>query len=167
MFELKRISHEAIPGALAKAERYRLLNEPEEAESICLDILEIDHDNQQAVITLLLALSDQLHGDSADCFFQAEALLPRVQGDYERCYYHGLLWERRAYARLHQGGPGSYQIAYHWIRQAMDWYEHAAKQRPAGNDDALLRWNTCVRHIHRYHLEPEPEREFVPSLEDY
>ncbi len=33
-FELKTLSPEAVPRALAKAERYRLLNEPGEAESI-------------------------------------------------------------------------------------------------------------------------------------
>jgi hypothetical protein len=27
----------------------------------------------------------------------------------------------------------------------MSWYEKAEKLRPSGNDDALLRWNTCAR----------------------
>ena len=40
MFELERISIDAVPAALEKAERYRLLNEPLMAESICLDVLE-------------------------------------------------------------------------------------------------------------------------------
>jgi hypothetical protein len=34
-FDLKPISIASIPRALEKAERYRLLNEPEQAESIC------------------------------------------------------------------------------------------------------------------------------------
>src|SRR5205085_11166530 len=53
MADLKRLHKEAIPAALEKAERYRLLNEPGEAESICLDILAADAENQQAIITLL------------------------------------------------------------------------------------------------------------------
>ena len=60
MFALKPISHESVTGALAKAERYRLLNEPGEAESICCDILEIEPRNQPALISLLLALTDQI-----------------------------------------------------------------------------------------------------------
>ena len=59
MFELKPLSKDAIAGALAKAERYRLLNEASEAESICLDVLNIDPANQDALVTLLLALTDQ------------------------------------------------------------------------------------------------------------
>ena len=58
MFELKRLSTAAIPAALAKAERYRLLNEPEAAQSICDDILTADADNFDAVRMLILALTD-------------------------------------------------------------------------------------------------------------
>ena len=43
--ELKRISQAALPAALAKAERYRLLNEPEQAESICRDVLAVEPKN--------------------------------------------------------------------------------------------------------------------------
>jgi len=49
MFELKRLSTAAIPAALVKAERYRLLNEPDEAQSICEDVLHADPDNFEAV----------------------------------------------------------------------------------------------------------------------
>ena len=63
MFDLKPLNPDAIPKALQKAERYRLLNEPEEAESICLDILAIEPDNQQALVMLLLAQTDQFHQD--------------------------------------------------------------------------------------------------------
>ena len=48
MFDLKPLSKDAIESALAKAERHRFLNEPDEAESICLDVLEVDPDNQPA-----------------------------------------------------------------------------------------------------------------------
>ena len=68
MFELERISKDAIPASLEKAMHYRLLNEPLQSESICLDILEVEPENQQALVTLLLALSEALareHGLSA------------------------------------------------------------------------------------------------------
>src|SRR5882672_6689674 len=107
MFELKRISPEAIPLALEKAERYRLLNEPDMAESICLDVLEIDPHNQQALVMLLLALTDQFPTGRAECFSQAQAVVPRLTGEYERLYYSGIIWERHGQARADQGGPGS------------------------------------------------------------
>src|SRR5437016_2827087 len=106
MFELKHITREAIPGALARAERYRLLNEPEEAESICLDILAIDAENQAALIMLLLSLTDQFRGGRPQCFAEAQGVLPRLHGEYERLYYGGIVWERRGTARLDRGGVG-------------------------------------------------------------
>ena len=57
MYELKPISGQAIARAVAKAERYRLLNEPQEAESICRDILRADPDNQEVLAMLLLSLT--------------------------------------------------------------------------------------------------------------
>ncbi len=43
--KLKTISKSGIAEAIAKAELYRSLNEPEEAESICRDILAADPDH--------------------------------------------------------------------------------------------------------------------------
>src|SRR4051794_10266893 len=106
MIDLKTISREAVPLALEKAERYRLLNEPAQAESICLDVLAVDPENQEALVMLLLALTDQFHDGPADCFQQAEAVVPRLRGEFERLYYRGIIWERRGYARASQGGPG-------------------------------------------------------------
>src|SRR5438477_7347922 len=100
MFELKHLSSEAIPEALEKAERYRLLNEPGEAESICLDILKTDPDNQQALITLLLAVSDRFGKGYGVGDRQTKELLERIKGLYERAYYAGILAERRAKAKL-------------------------------------------------------------------
>ena len=57
-FDLKSISIEGVPKALEKAERYRLLNEPSLAESICVDILTVLPAHQQALISLLLARTD-------------------------------------------------------------------------------------------------------------
>ena len=102
MFELKPLSRQAIPGALEKAHRYRLLNEPAEAESICRDVLEIDPGNQQALIALVLALSDQLdHRPGAA--LEARECLEQVQDEYARLYYGGILIERRAKATLNAG----------------------------------------------------------------
>jgi hypothetical protein len=166
MFELKRIGPEAIPAALDKAERYRLLNQPEAAESICEDVLAIDPDNQLALISLLLALTDQFRLGHSECFQHAQDVLPRLDEEYDRHYYAGLIWERRASARLHEGGPGSGRVAYPWLCKAMDFYEKAEAIRPHGNDDALLRWNTCARLALHYHLEPEPVEGFEPALDD-
>jgi hypothetical protein len=167
MFMLKPISPEAVPAALEKAERYRLLNEPEEAESICLDVLAVDPANQKALVMLLLALTDQFRTDHGHCVRQALEVLPRLAGEYERHYYAGIIWERRANARLAQGGPGSGGVAFEWLRKATDCYERAEARRPPGNDDALLRWNTCVRLVERHQLAPEAEEQFQPALEDY
>jgi len=120
-----------------------------EAESICLDILEVDPDNQQAMITLVLALTDQFEHDLSQPFSKAVEILQRLQEDYNRSYCHGIICERRAKAHLDRGGPGSGHIAYDWLHQAMQSYEKAIDQRLAGNDDAVLRWNTCARMIMR------------------
>jgi len=149
MFDLKRLHPEAVPAALEKAQRYRLLNEPLEAESICLDVLEADPGNVEALATLVLALSDQFERRLGDKFEQALALLARFKSEYERLYYEGILCERRAKVSLSQAGPGSGSVAYPWFRRAMERFEAAQALRPAGNDDAILRWNTCARILNR------------------
>jgi hypothetical protein len=166
MLEFKPIARDAIPSALDKAERYRLLNEPAEAESICLDVLAVDPDNQRALVMLLLALTDQFRPGPSECFHHAEAVVPRLHGEYERLYYQGILWERRGHARAIQGGPGSAALAYDWVSKAMHFYEQAEPIRPADNDDALLRWNTCLRLCQRYQLHSEPEDVEPPLLGD-
>jgi hypothetical protein len=147
MFELKPLSRGAIPAALDKAHRYRLLNEPVEAESICRDILEIDPDNQEALVTLVLALSDQFEEHLGAAAAEAKAVLGRIRDEYTRTYHAGILCERRAKAHLTRGGPRAGHIAYEWLREAMDLFDKAAALRPPGNDDAILRWNTCVRAL--------------------
>lgn len=156
-FELKSISQEGIPEALAKVERYRLLNEPALAESICLDILAIVPDHQQALISLLLARTDQLQSNLNAK--PAQDALARIQGDYETAYYAGLIWERLGHARLRQS-PGAAPAVYHALRAAMDHYEEAIECAPAGNDDAILRWNTCARTIMQNpEIRPMPDEE--------
>ena len=163
MFEMKPLAKEAIPRALEKAERYRLLNEPAEAESICLDVLNIDPGNQKALIVLLLSLTDQF--EKRVSATEARELLPRIQGDYEKAYYAGIICERRAKALLEHGRPGSAFVAYEGLREAMTWYEQAETLRPPGNDDAILRWNACARIIMNHHLEQIPQERWEPPLE--
>jgi hypothetical protein len=165
MFELKPLSLEAVPAALEKATRYRLLNEPGEAQSICLDVLEVDPHNQQAIVILLLALTDRFGKGYAIGSTQIEEVLSRLADPYEQKYYRGLVCERRAKAQLQQGAPGAGFGAYEWLCEAMRWYEEAEAIRPAGNDDALLRWNACARMIMGNHLAPRPKEEMEPMLE--
>src|SRR5262249_25126322 len=122
-FELKSISVKSIPEALAKVERYRLLNEPALAESICLDILAVVPDHQQALISLLLARTDQF--DLRLPRKAAQEILSRIKGDYEQAYYGGIIWERAGHARIRHGGPGAGESAYHALRDAMAHYEEA------------------------------------------
>jgi len=163
-FELKAVSPEAVARALAKAERYRLLNEPGEAESICRDVLQVEPNNQEALTAMILALTEQFH-DDASTVVEALTTVGQLRDDYERAYYTGIVAERRAKARLRHGMPGSGPQAYEWLRDAMTWYEKAEAIRPAGNDDARLRWNACARLIMRNrHLVPIGEERGEPLL---
>ncbi|MFQ5889691.1 MAG: hypothetical protein ACE5JR_06525 [Gemmatimonadota bacterium] len=163
-FELKPLSREGIEAALKKAERYRLLNEPWEAESICRDILENDPENQDALIALILALTDQIRLSASADVGSVQELLPRLKGEYERAYYAGILAERRGKALLKRGAPGSGPLIYDWLRRAMEHYEEAERLRPPGNESSILRWNTCARIIMRHeHIRPAP-RERTPTF---
>src|SRR5437762_7848409 len=165
MSELKQLSPHAIPSALEKAERYRLLNEPAEAESICLDVLEADPGNQHALITLLLAITDRFSKGYGVSDTQAKEILGRIKGEYERAYYSGILAERRAKAQLARGTPGCQHQAYEGFREAMHWFEKAESIRPAGNDDAVLRWNTCARMIAKNQLTAREDERIELPLE--
>jgi len=157
MFELKPLHKDAISAALDKAMRYRLLNEPGAAQSICLDILQVEPDNQHALVTLLLAMTDRLAKGYSIGDTQIQEVLGRLSGDYERAYYTGIVWERRAKARLANGSPGANHAAYDFFREAMQWFEKAEAIRPAGNDDAILRWNSCARAIMSNNLSARSE----------
>ena len=149
MFALKPISLDSVSGALAKAERYRLLNEPSEAESICRDILEVDPANREARISMILALTDEMAHDHR-AFSSAMEAIAGLQVEYDRAYYSGIAWERRAKAYYDDGKPGSSGYVYDWLVKALGLFEEAERVRPAGNDDALLRWNACVRFLERH-----------------
>ena len=159
MLPLKPLSRAAIPAALVKAERYRLLNEPGEAESICLDVLQIDANHQDALVMLVLALTDQFREElpsSRSAPARATDLVARLTDEYDRSYYAGIIRERRAKAVLHRDRYASSATAAEWLREAMTFFERAEAIRPAQNDDAVLRWNACARLLQ--HL-PEPQAE--------
>ncbi len=165
MLELKRLSTAAIPGALAKAERYRLLNEPEEAQSICEDVLRADPSNFDAVRVLILSLTDSFPNHEPTAASRAQELVARLPSEYERAYFGGLVAERRARALLKRGGPGRALPAGDLLREAMRAFERAEAVKPADNDDALLRWNACARLFERYpELEVVDEERTAPVM---
>ena len=165
---LKSLTREGIPAALEKAHRYRLLNEPEQAESICEDVLAVEPENQDALATLILALTDRFHGPRPVMPREVRGLLPRLHSEYEREYYAGIISEREGIAWLRSLKPRSGAIAYDCFRLAMGHYEKAESLRPPANDDALLRWNSCARMIEKHSdVAPEPEPVETPvNLQD-
>lgn len=167
MFELKNLSADAVGTAQEKAVRYRLLNEPMLAESICRDILALEPTNRDAVITLILSLSDQFGREGqAGSIVEAKELVPLLTDEYERHYYSGVICERRACAQFMVLSPASGHIAYDWFRQAMCHFERAEAVSPEGNDLAILRWNTCARMINtRADVCAAPEDRTVTLLE--
>ena len=162
--ELKPLSKGAVGAALDRALRYRLLNEPLLAESICLDILAVEPEHQEALKTMLLALTDQFERQLGAHHQRARDVLPRLASAYERAYYEGIIWERRAQAYHSLAPPGWGELAHEGLRQAMSCYQKAIELRSADNDEAILRWNTCVRLLERFpEIKPAPRqrREFL------
>ena len=156
--KLHLISAEAIPAALDKAKQYRSLLEPEQAESICLDILEAQPGHHDAQIILILALTDQFsHSGQALDIKRVLDLIEDLGDDYERLYYKGLVNERRARAMLNESMSRSF--AYDYFCKAMQLYDQAEKIRPTHNPDALLRWNACLRTVQRERLHPRPDQD--------
>lgn len=142
-YKLKSISKAGITEATAKVELYRYLNEPEEAESICRDILAIDPQHQLALRLLGLTITDQFVGGSPDRYREVEETFQKLSERYERLYYTGILYERRAKAQLRNSQPPHTVLPL--LERALECFGEAEKISPAGNDDAILRWNRCVR----------------------
>jgi hypothetical protein len=166
MYATKPISHDSVEAALAKVERYRLLNEPGEAESICRDILEIEPENQAALISLVLSLTDQIP-ESQNAFRLALTTVGRLQTQYDRAYYAGIAWERRAKARHNGSVQSAASHVYEWIVNALELFDKAESLRPPGNDDAILRWNACVRFLERHkELGPRVEEMAEPIVSE-
>jgi hypothetical protein len=160
-FELKPLSAGAVAEAIKKAEHYRLLNEPEQAESICLDVLEADPKNQKALVVLILAITDQFSGTGqSPGVKKALEFVERLDDEYHRLYYSGIIQERQARAALTRGMAGVF--AYEGFRDALHWYEKAEAIRPKGIDDPILRWNACARTIDRENLRPRHHEGELP-----
>jgi hypothetical protein len=160
--KLKTISPDGVPHALEKAERYRLLNEPVQAESICRDVLAVDADNQIALRALILALTDQFGaGSAANAAKEAREYIVQLDDEYDRAYYTGIVYERETRAYLERKNVVR-SAAYDGFRHAMEWYERAEALRPPGNVDAVLRWNCCLRAIEAERLEPAAEEHELP-----
>lgn len=157
MSELKSINKEAIPNALEKVERYRLLNDPAEAESICRDILAIDPVNQEAVVMLILTLTDQFNKGTT--VQEANSLVSQIKDEYKREYYGGIILEREGKAALSREFPDSKHDAYEWLHDAMEAFERAEMLSMSDNNDAKLRWNACSRTIAKHHLTPRPKED--------
>jgi hypothetical protein len=147
--ELKPISKSGVAAAIAKAELYRNLNEPGEAESICRDILAVEPDNQTTLCLLGLAITDQFTGGTMDRCAEAASVFGQLTDHYQRVYYRGILDEREAKAQLAAGR--SPHTVFPIFERAMRCFEAAEKIRPPENDDAILRLNRCVRLLQSRH----------------
>ena len=161
--KLKNISKRTIPQAQEKALRYRLLNHPWLAESICRDILEIDPDNQETIYTLILAITDQYENKYRMSVPESLKVVSKLKNPYQHDYCKGIIYERQAAAALKRANPRSGYIAYEYLEQAMYWYEKAEKIKPEDNDESILRWNACVRMIKQNKLKPAPEQSYGQS----
>lgn len=140
-YELKRLSERGLDGALQKAVHYRDLNQPEEAESICRDILDVVPDHQEALKTLGLALTDRFMSHWQQLFDPAVAVFGKLRSEYDRVYYVGVAWERLAKAQLE--GNQAHNAA-HAFERALEHYDRAQRMAPE-SADPVLRWNRCVR----------------------
>jgi len=158
--KLKTISKDGVAEAISKAELYRFLNEPEESESICHDILAADPENQTALRILGLAITDEFTGDSSDRYSEAERMFLRLTDAYEKQYCLGLLCERQAKAQMRAGRPAHAVTVL--FQEAMQHFESAEKIHPPTNDDAILRWNRCVRLLEKFPKveQSEPHQAF-------
>ena len=132
MYKMKPLSKGGIEGALKKAEQYRLLNQPQFAESICRDILEADAQNQKAWIILLLALTDQFGKSASNASHQAMDIARNLTDEYARAYYTGIIYERQGSAALTSGQFGADFDAYEWYIEAMEMFEKSGNAKTAG-----------------------------------
>lgn len=165
-FELKKLSSEGVVAAIAKAEKYRLLNDPGMAESICLDILAVEPNNAKTKIILLLALTDQFGMSRAsNARKRAKQLVSEFEDEFLRIYYSGLINERLGTATLNSSAMGKEHNAYEWYIDAMELYEEAEGLQPVGDNDSILRWNTCARIIMQHNLTRRPSDDSVSLLE--
>ncbi|MBX3422629.1 MAG: bacterial transcriptional activator domain-containing protein [Pirellulaceae bacterium] len=151
MLEPRRIRRESVPIALKQAQHYRLLGEPALAESICRDIIAVAPENEDAWVTLLLALTDQFDTRQGEAMDHSLRLVDHFASEFRRCYYAGIISERWARAQLRAGLP--IEAAEQWIRKAMNAFMQANELAPADDPNPILRWNSCLRLLDQYDLQ--------------
>lgn len=166
MFELKIISKESIPKALTRAKHYRLLNEPRQAVSICQDILKVEPDHQLATVIMILAITDQFDMNNYPSPSVAKDICTQLTNPYEQKYFNGIIEERLGKAALKRTTPRAKYIAYEHYRSALSYYKEAEKISSKGNQDAILRWNSCVRGIEEFKLMPAKDQDGVQPYLD-
>jgi hypothetical protein len=163
--ELKALPLCQTSTALAMAQCCRDVSEPEEAESICLDLLRVEPENQEALVLLLLARTDLLDEGLPGGVDRAREPLSKLIAEYDRAYYAGVICERQARYLLRSRGRHTSFIAWDWFQYAMDHFEEAARLLPERVEPAL-RFNACVRLIERNrHCVPSPEDQREHSIE--
>ncbi len=163
--ELKQLSLESVPAALERARHYRFLNDPRPAESICEDVLTVDPANQEATRIRLLAICDRLESAGPAGLRQALECARQLEAEYSREYYQGLVYERSARLELRRRMPEYMHTCYEYLQLALEHYERAQALAPEANDEALLRYNHCVR-LERANpaLSPAPVQQYEPAL---
>jgi len=146
---LKKLPAHELDSAVQKATLYRELNQPEEAESICADVLAVDPKHQNALRVLGLAITDRFEETAVGLFDEALKAFNKLESEYDRVYHEGVAWERLGKAHLKRGeGHGALTALEH----ALDCYEAAEKIAPPGNPDSILRFNRCVRLLQSHRL---------------
>jgi hypothetical protein len=164
--DIKPITAAGVAAALQKAHRYRLLHDSSAAESICLDVLEVEPENTEAQVMFLLALTDQFPETHGEGLRRAQDAARRLADPYRSAYYSGIVCERWAKAVLQRGQPMAGNMAWEWLDRALGWFARAEAIRPAGNDEAILRWNTCVRMLQSdASIRPRDAEVYEPELE--
>jgi tetratricopeptide (TPR) repeat protein len=142
--ELKRLKDKNLATAITLAKHYRDLNQPDEAESICRDVLEVAPDNVDALRTLGLAMTDRFGSHWMSLFEDACAAFKKLPTDYERAYYVGIAWERYAKAQTEAGRAHN---AVHAFEQALGFFEEASKHAAKDDPAPILHFNRCVRAL--------------------
>ncbi len=142
--QLRRLDGHDLGAACEKAEKYRDLNQPDESDSICRDVLAVDPKNQQALRTLGLSLTDRFRENSMQFRVEAIAVFARLDSEYERIYLTGIVWERYAKTLLHQEVWRSAFDAFH---RALDLFDRAEDLASGDDPDPILRWNRIVREL--------------------
>lgn len=158
-YELKPLTARNLGTAIELAKHYRDLNQPDEAESICRDVIAVAPEDEDAWRTLGLALTDRFPSAWMTLFDEACAAFAKLRSEYERVYYTGIAWERYAKAQV---AAGRAQNAIHAYEQALERFEAAERIGPKDEPNPVLRYNCCVRALTQH---PELVRASVATEE--